>query len=204
MRRFRDVLWRLPIFIAAWLGILAIKIPTALLGFFVVPILYFYRKKEYNEVPKIFTPWQNPEDWKGRLMGTEHSIPQWWINEMGTSFWSFYKYHAIRNPANGLRNFDFIDLDMDQDKIEYWTPKYLEHYDPWYTKGNPKNYGYIAWQGWMAGVKFVHHWNENRHLEFKFGWRVTPGDAVNGYSETSQRWNHGAGFASKFLPYRES
>jgi hypothetical protein len=188
-----------------WIINILIKLPTMLLGFFIIPILYLYRHREFDDVPKIFLPWQNPEDWKGCLKGTEHSIPQWWVNEMGTGFWAFYKYHAIRNPANGLRNFDFIDLDLEQDKIYYWTPRYLQSYEPNYmTKNGVKSAGYVCWQGWMAGVKFVHVWNAERHFVFKFGWRVEPRDAIDGYKETSQRWHDGAGFASKFLPYRET
>lgn len=199
-----DVLWRFPIFLANWIGNIAIKLPTLFAGFIMVIPLYFYRKRAFDEVPKIFLPWQNPEDWNDRIMGTENSIPQWWVNEMGTGFWSFYKYHAIRNPANGLRNFDFIDLDLKEGEIYYWTPTYYKHYAPWYVgKYNIKTCGYIAWQGWKAGVEIIHIWNDERYFVFKFGWRVCPRDAVEGYSETSHRWQHGAGFASKFLPYRK-
>lgn len=199
-----DVLWRSPIFLANWIGNIAIKLPTLFAGFIMVIPLYFYRKRAFDEVPKIFLPWQNPEDWNDRIMGTENSIPQWWVNEMGTGFWSFYKYHAIRNPANGLRNFDFIDLDLKEGEIYYWTPTYYKHYAPWYVgKYNIKTCGYIAWQGWKAGVEIIHIWNDERYFVFKFGWRVCPRDAVEGYSETSHRWQHGAGFASKFLPYRK-
>ena len=205
-KSFWDALWRLPIFLAVWIGMIAIKLPTLLLGFIMVALLYPYRKREFDQVPKIFLPWQNPEDWVGGISGTEHSIPQWWINEMGSGFWSWYKYHAIRNPANGLRNFDFVDLDLVQDEIHFWTPEYLKYYEPWWMlKEHPeiKTYGYIAWQGWRAGIKIEHIWNDKRYFSFKFGWRVEPRDAVEGYRETSHRWKLGAGFASKFLPYRE-
>lgn len=229
MKKLKDVVWRLPIFFIMWLINVLIKLPTAISGFFIIPILYLYRHKNFDQVPNIFLPWHNPEDWKGELHGTEHSLPRWWINEpiedikitlfgkefilrkarehRGFGFWSFYKYHAIRNPANGLRNFDFIDLDLEQDKIHYWTPRYLRYYEPWHVKkleNPPKTFGYICWQGWMAGIKIVHIWNEIRHFVFKFGWRVEPRDAEEGFSKTSQRWEDGAGFASKFLPYRES
>lgn len=235
-----DDLWRLPLFIVVWIGLVAIKLPTMFAGGIVVPFLYKYRKRPFDEVPKVFLPWQNPEDWNDGIAGTEHSLPKWWINEpvddikipllkivirkaredRGFGFWSWYKYHAVRNPANGLRNFDFVDLELEQDKVKYLTPQYLKYYEPWYTRSNngPKNYGYIAWQGYRAGVKFVHIWptlekdikifkwtlfkEGLRHFEFKFGWRVEPRDAVEGYDAKSHRWHHGAGFASKFLPYR--
>ena len=198
------MIWRTPIFLANWIGNIAIKLPTLIAGFIMVIPLYFYRKRPFDDVPKIFLPWQNPEDWNDRMMGTEHSLPSWWVKQMGSGFWSFYKYHAIRNPANGLRNFDFIDLDLKEGEISYWTPKYFKHYAPWYiSKYNENTCLYVAWQGWKAGIEIIHIWSDERYFVFKFGWRVCPRDAVEGYSETSHRWKHGAGFASKFLPYRK-
>ena len=197
---------KLPIFILLWLGFAAIKLPTMFLGFIVTPILYLYRKREFDDVPKVFLPWQNPEDWNGGPEGTEDSLPQWWINSEGSTFSSWYHYHAIRNPANGLRNFEALDLDLKKEEIKYYTPHYLKYYEPWYTRKDPnlpKTYGYIAWQGFKAGMKFVHIWNEERHLVIKFGWRVEPRDAVEGIDPSGQRAIEGAGFASKFLFYRE-
>jgi len=223
----KELIKKLPGFLAMWALNVLIKVPTILLGTVMVPLLYLYRKKPFDKVPSIFLPWQNPEDWNDGINGTENSLPRWWINQpvdavtfkiwkwsftlikarehRGFGFWAWFKYHAIRNPANGLRNFDFIDLDLKQEEIHYWTPKYLTSYEPWpYLKRKgPRTCWYIAWQGYMAGVKFVHVWNEKRYFEFKFGWRVEPRDAVDGYRESSHRWNHGAGFATKLLPYRE-
>lgn len=198
--------FKLPVFILVWLGFVSIKLPTALLGFVVTPILYLYRKRSFDDVPKVFLPWQNPEDWNDGPEGTEHSLPEWWVRSEGSTFSSWYHYHAIRNPANGLRNFEFFDLDLNKNEIHYRTPFYLKYYEPWYTRKDtslPKTYGYIAWQGWRAGIKFVHVWNEDRHLVFKFGWRVEPRDAITGPDPEGQRAIEGAGFATKFIPYRE-
>lgn len=205
-KSFKDVAWRLPGFLVVWLFFMAMKIGFVLHGFVMVALLYFYRKRKFDDVPQIFLPWQNPEDWVGGINGTEHSLPQWWINKEGTGFYSWWKYHAIRNPANGLRNFDFVDLDLEQDKIHYWTPEYLKYYEQWYLQKyapDLKTYGYIAWQGWRAGLKIEHIWNAKRYFVFKFGWRLEPRDAEEGYKKNSHRWNLGAGFASKFLPFRE-
>jgi hypothetical protein len=201
----KELIKKLPGFLAMWALNVLIKVPTILLGTIMVPLLYLYRKKPFDKVPSVFLPWQNPEDWNDGINGTENSLPRWWINREGDNFKSWFKYHAIRNPANGLRNFDFIDLDLKQEEIHYCTPQYLTSYEPWpYLKRKgPRTCWYIAWQGYMAGVKFVHVWNEERYFEFKFGWRVEPRDAVDGYRESSHRWNHGAGFATKLLPYRE-
>ena len=204
-RKLKHVLVRFPIFLLMWIINIGIKIPTILLGFLMVALLYKYRKRPFDEVPKVFLPWQNPEDWNDRMYGTENSLPEWWVKRMGgDGFWPFYKYHAIRNPANGLRNFDFIDLDLKEGEIEYWTPEYLRHYAPWFKDvEHNKTYIYVAWQGWKAGIDIMHIWNSERYFTFIFGWRVCPRDAVEGYDEKSHRWKLGAGFASKFLPYRK-
>jgi hypothetical protein len=196
--------WRLPLFFLVWIVIIAIKLPTALVGPFVVPVLYKYRHKKFNDVPWIFRPWQNPEDWADGPEGTLHSLPQWWINENGFGFWAWFHYHAIRNPANGLRNFEWIDLEPVPEKIKFWTPQYLRWYEPKYMRTNGvKSAGYICWQGWRMGCKYVRVWNDERHLQFKFGWRIGPNDALGHMDPDGQRALDGAGFATKFLPYRE-
>jgi len=200
----KDALRRMPAFLSMWVVIIAIKIPTALAGPIVVPILYAYRKRNFDDVPKVFRPWQNPEDWLGGPEGTEHSLPQWWINEKGIGFWSWWHYHAIRNPANGLRNFEWIDLEPVPEEIKYWTPYYLRRYEPnAMRKANLKNAGYICWQGLRMGCKYVHVWGPDRHFVFKFGWRIGPNDALGYMDPDGQRAIDGAGFATKLLPYRE-
>jgi hypothetical protein len=197
---------KLPLFIIVWALYVPLKLSILLLGLVVTPILYLYRKRSLDDVPGVFLPWQNPEDWNGGPEGTEHSLPQWWVEQEGVGFWSWYKYHAIRNPANGLRNIEFLDLDIKPDEIDFWTPKYLKYYEPWWTrKHHPelKNYGYVCWQGLRAGMKFVHLWNDKRHFVIKFGWRIEPRDKKEGPDPDGQRAIEGAGFASKLLPYRE-
>ena len=236
-----------PLFFLYWLGFAAIKLPTAILGFLVVPFLYSYRHKEFDEVPKVFLPWQNPEDWKGGHRGTEHSLPNWWIKEpvddikipllkivirkareaRGFGFWSWYKYHAIRNPANGLRNFESLDLDIMPTLVEHYTDAtsrkleagYRLRYEPTtMRKDGVKTAWYIAWQGYQAGVKVVHVWPDlkkdikilkwtllkagPRHFVFKFGWRIEPKDRDIPIDPNGTRVDD-AGFASKFLPYRK-
>ena len=196
---------RLPLFILVWIGFIAIKLPTALLGLIVVPVLYRYRHRPFDDVPKIFTPWLNPEDWHGGHRGTEHSLPKWWIKENGTDFKSWFRYHAIRNPANGLRNFEAIDLDIKPSEVWFVTTgeKYRDRYEPVsMRKDGVKFAAYLAWQGLQAGCKVVYVWNEKRHFVFKFGWRIEPRDRFMPIDPNGTRVDD-AGFASKFLPYRE-
>lgn len=160
--------WR----VLPWVGMLMIKVPTVLAGFLVIPLLYLYRHRNFDDVPKIFLPWQNPEDWVDGPEGTEHSLPQWWVNREGSGFYSWWHYHAVRNPANGLRNYEWVDLEIVPDKVKFWTPEYLRFYEPWHTrKHHPelKSYGYICWQDWRMGVKFVHIWPD---LERDIVWRI--------------------------------
>ena len=204
----KDALIRAPVFLLVWVGMLALKIPTALLGFVVVPFLYPYRARDYEDLPFWTRLHANPEDWTGGPEGVEgKSLPLWWVRREGSGFWSFYRYHAIRNPANGIRSIEALDLDIIQDKIRYWTPRYLPYYEPWYLRREfemeLRSCGYICWQGWKAGAKFVYLWSPSRHFVFKFGWRVEPRDAHEPLDPDGQRAQEGAGFASKLLPYRE-
>lgn len=196
--------WRLAVFVPVWALFLAIKIPTLVAGLVVVPFLYRYRAVDYADLPWFTRPWANFEDHQGGIHGVPGaSLPQWWIDREGAGFWSFYRYHAIRNPANGLRSFEWLDLDVEQERVRYWTPRYLAFYEPFYArplKVGPRSYGYIAWQGVRAGVKFVHHWNAERHLVFKFGWRVEPRDAHE--APRAPELSDDAGFATKLLLYR--
>jgi hypothetical protein len=203
---------RLPIFILVWLAFLAIKIPVSLLGVLVVPLLYGYRSLHFQDVPKIFTPWLNPEDWSGGPEGVwGYSLPEWWLLKEGSGFKSFFRYHAIRNPANGLRGIEFLDLDIKPDLIKYYTPRYFRYYEPWFLRrleSEPKTAWYLCWQGWRAGFKFVHLWKDDkrgnpRHFVFKFGWRIEPRDQKEGPDPDGQRAREGAGFASKLIPYRK-
>lgn len=197
---------RLPVFIIVWLGFIAIKLPTAILGFFVVPILYRYRHRPFSKVPKVFLPWQNPEDWNDGPQGTPESVPKWWVKERGgVTFWDWYKYHAIRNPANGLRNFEAIDLDPNPEKIQYVSTgkTYRKSYEPTSMRRDGVKFAaYLCWQGLQAGCKIVYVWNDKRHLVFKFGWRIEPADKHRPFDPKGIRIND-TGFASKFLPYRE-
>lgn len=196
---------KLPVFILLWIAFLVIKIPTIIVGAFVVPLLWPYRNTLYDDLPWWTRPWSNPEDWMGGPQGFQNSLPAWWVKREGSDFKAFWRYHAIRNPANGLRSFEYLDLDIDKDKVEYVTNGYLKFYEPWYMRDyNPevKTYWYVCWQGYRAGLKFVHHWNEDKHVVIKFGWRIEPRDSIAGPDPKGTRAK-GAGFATKALFYRD-
>lgn len=200
-------LGRAPAFLLLWAMFIAIKVPTALAGFIVVPFMWRYRATDRDDVPRVFLPWLNPEDWHGGSeyqRGRSHnSLPQWWIDRHGISRRSFYRYHAIRNPANGLRNFELLDLEIEPSRLRYWTPRYLRHYEPWHMRPTRvTSGGYICWQGLRAGCKYVRLWDAEHHFVFKFGWRIEPRDAHEGPDPDGERALDGAGFASKLLPYR--
>ena len=191
---------KLPIFILMWLMMIVIKIPTALLGFVMIPLLYPYRNDHYDTLPWWTRPWANPEDWEGYGNGN-NSLPNWWVISRGNTFKNFYRYHAVRNPANGLRSFEILDLDIVPEKVRYKTDLVLSRYEADIARDlNEKTIGYFAWQGFRAGFKVVHIWNDERHLNIMFGWRIEPSDAV---SKADNIGIHDASFASKFLFYRE-
>lgn len=192
----------LPIGWIVWWAIqVAVKLPTVLLGFLMVALLYPFRDTNLEDMPWWSKPWVNPEDWTGGFLGNTSSIPGWWRVRMGRGFWSFYKYHAIRNPADGLRNFPKWNLRINKDMVHYWTPKYFEHYEPWHDR-TPGWRGYAAWQSVWLGVK-VQWIRENSYSEFKFGFRVEPRDAHHDLLDSSARKRFGASFATKLIPNRK-
>jgi len=194
--------FKVPVFVTLWATYLIIKIPTALLGSLVVPLLWAYKNTEYSDLPFWTKPWANPEDWEGGPSTYENSLPKWWVTSKGGGFFSFFHYHAIRNPANGLRSFELLDLDIDPEKVEFVTNQEFIRYEPNTLRAwNRKTSWYFAWQGWHAGMKFIHIWGPDRHTVIKFGWRVEPSDA--NATDIEAIGMEDASFASKVLLYRK-
>lgn len=191
--------------ILLWGMSFSIKAVTALLGALTVPLMYRYRYTNLEKVPSIFLPWLNPEDWQNGTQQYDGSLPTWWIQRMGDGFWAFYKYHAIRNPADGLRNFKLLNCQINPDKIEFVTDKFRKFYEPWWRTVDdsvPRVQWYICWQGVWAGVKL--QWiRKKTYTEFKLGFRIEPNDTVDGPDPNGSRALHGASFASKLILNRE-
>ena len=186
-----------------WALIICIKIPTALLGFVMVPLLYKYRNTLYKDLPFWTRPWANPEDWRGQSPDGNDvgSLPRWWIKREGDDFKAWYRYHAIRNPANGLRSFEWLDCDIIPEKVKFKTNRYMDRYDVSKIRElNLKTVWYIAWVGNRMGLEVIHIWNDERHFNIKLGWRIEPNDM---YGDVSKLGMRNASFASKILPFRE-
>lgn len=216
-----SIVIRLPMFVLMWAGFIAIKVPTALLGFVLVPFLYRYRLDWYESLPPWTRPWANPEDWYMARPANKpeyESLPWWWVKAHGTGFWSWYKYHAVRNPANGLRSFEWLDLDVDPARVDYRASVYLDSYEPGLVEAlGKRTAAYIAWQGIKAGIQIIHVWPDlqrdidlwllgtipagPKYLVIKFGWRVHPCDKENP-AMRDRALAEDSGFAGKVLPYR--
>ena len=202
-------MYKLPAFVLLWILFIAIKLPTAILGLLVTPLLYRYRSTAYVRLPLWSRPWANPEDWLGGPNHYVDSLPRWWVESKGNTFKMWYLYHAIRNPANGLRSYELLDLTIVPEKVRFIRSKNFTEYR--YdlpairaALGLGKTVWYFAWQGLQAGFKIVHVWEDDvlgtpRHMDIKFGWRVEPSDATNLTNNLGMR---DASFASKFLFYR--
>ena len=193
------VKWIIP-GIVWWIFNLVLKLLVLIPGYFVVPILWRYRHTHIVDMPWWSMPWVNPEDWNGGFLGNIDSLPVWWKSREGNDFWAFYKYHARRNPADGLRNFKWLQLWIDKDKVYYWTPKYFNHYEVWYER-TPGWRGYIAGQKFWVGIKI--QWvRKKSYSEVKLGFRVEPADAKRELPDSSARKHLGASMASKIKWYR--
>lgn len=187
---------RLPLWILMWLVQLVFKLPMWALGFAVMPLMYQKRYTPLDQLKWYQKLFANPEDWQGGHLNYSGSVPTWYRNKFPdkSEFYQFYRYHAVRNPADGLRNIKWLQLWIEPEKVRFKTPLYLKHYEAWYHDA-PGVYWYVAWQGVYAGLKVL--WVEkDKYTEFKFGFRVTPADC-EGLSDTSARKALGASMASK-------
>jgi hypothetical protein len=181
-----------------------LSVPLQILGFFVVPLLWRYRKVDlpsmltYN---KWATLWVNPEDWTAGWRGHPpeyECLPKNFREDGWKGFWGFYRYHALRNRAHGLRNYSWWSVKLKEGEIEYLTPKKLHSYGDWWIwkRENPKagdKYWYFAWQGRKIGFKCIRYFEfrgKLRYYQCKFGWRIGPYDA-HGRIESSHRWQRG-------------
>lgn len=196
-------MYRLLFFIPTWIVYLFfIKLPTILLGLVMVAFLYRYRKTDYADLPWWTRPWSNLEDWQGGDPGYgEESLPWWWIKREGLGFKSFYKYHAIRNGADGLRSFAPFVVHVDPRRIRYSTETYLLWYEPWKLRElGLKSALYLCWQGWKAGLKWVYIHDEVNHTVLKLGWRIEPKYKSLTYEDVEgDKLLQTRSFATKFL-----
>lgn len=207
--RSTEALLKLVPFLVLWVSMIVLKLVTTIAGLVVVATMYRLRNTHINVMRhrwKILLPWVNPEDWYGGPKGVDGvSLPQWWIDREGISFKSWWWYHAIRNPANGLRNFEMLDLDIDMKRVRYVTGHYCRMYEPSSIRNRVVKAGrntiwYLAWQGWKASFKIVHIWNAERHLQIRIGWKVEPRDSKSPVMDPVR--SEDAGFSFKVLPYR--
>ena len=157
---------------------------VTLIGFFVTPILSLYRDVHYADLPWWTKPWANPEDWKGQNLNNVGSLPGWWPPLHGSGFWSFFRYHAYRNPASGLRSIPLFSMDLitDRDKIQYDTPYYLDYYNPKYVReAGLKSARFWCWVGWKGCFRYVRIWSPTRSMNIRIGWKVEPAFKVKGW-----------------------
>lgn len=199
-----STLLKVPVWIGLWLLVMAVKLPTALMGTFMVPFLYKYREVDYKDLPWWTRPWANPEDWHGALGSWgEESLPWWWIKREGRGFKSWYTYHAIRNPANGLRSYSLFSANIDPEKLRYKRNSYhgAKYWPHQIRSSGHSTAWHVTWQGFKMGMEIVHIWNAERHLVIKLGFRMEPRDVAIPKGLDLGMTN--ASFASKFLLYRK-
>ena len=179
---------KLPIFIMIWLVMIAIKICWIPTGWIAIPFLWKYRYTSYSRLPKWTKPWANLEDWTGQPNHHMASLPKWWVLKHGIGFWSFYRYHAGRNGADGIRSFKLLDLNLFDGNIKYVTPFYMDRYEPIdMRKADKRGVGYFCWQGWQAGMKWLWIWSDTHHASIKIGWRVEPRHSKSITNKEEQR-----------------
>lgn len=187
---------------ALWHGLRSL--PYTLAGYVITPFLYKYRAEPYAALvaakPRL-SAWINPEDWTGgwREFPAEYGCIPPDLQEDFKGAWGFYRYHALRNAAGGLKAADWHNLPLTGPIYAVESEAGIKSYEDWwlwkYRKPEPgKSYWYVAWQGKHAGFKYIRYFSLRGTLYFyecKLGWRIVPQDS-GGRIEGSHRWEHGA------------
>lgn len=159
------------------------KVPVHILGWFIVPFMWFFREVPYEKMRNsLLAPWVNPEDWTGgyRNFPPEYNCVPRDIYDGKQGFLQFYLYHAFRNGADGLRNFEWHLCRYDHDKMHIV-----------YDDGT--GYNFTIRQGKYVSIQRRY----GKHM-LKVGWRMNLRDIREGYDPKSIRWNHGSSVASSF------
>ncbi len=190
-----------------WQHFLTLLLMPTVQGFFVVPFMYRLRNTPYADLPWWTRLHANLEDWHGTISanGTD-SLPRWWIDKHGTGFWSFMRYHALRNSADGLRSFPLLALKVEQENVraKIWG-KALSQYKPDNMEVEGLRWvAYFCWQegSVKCGFKFVRIWNDKYYTEIKWGWRVKPTDAHARYTFRGRYLKDHLAFTTATRPYR--
>lgn len=191
---------RLVVSVPMWVRNFAMKAVLAFTGLVMVAAVYKYRNTDYAQLPAWVKPWANPEDWQGGVLNYAGSVPRWYHKKWPdkSEFYKFYRYHAIRNPGDGLRGYRWSQLHIEPSKAGYWTPKYMRSYEARHADEGDKVLGYIAWQGWYCGMKWL-FLGKKKYVEFKWGFRIEPRDVEEGLPDTSVRKKIGASMATKLV-----
>jgi hypothetical protein len=181
-----ELIIRLPIMLLWWVVQIAIKLPWMIIGLVAIPFTFKYRNVPLNDLPWYIKMFANPEDQPGGYPGYLDSFPNFWHNRMKVEGWSLryahWHYHAIRNPADGLRNIPWLNVIPKPEKIKFVTRRYYRHYEPRLINTFGEKFAYyFCWQGFWLGM----------HDSYEIN--IDP----NG-----TRAQIGASMATKFLPYR--
>ena len=165
-------------------GMLLLKILITLLGLVVVPFMLLTKDR-----PKwLWRPWSNPTD--------GNDGPSWWSryakNHWFAKHFPRYWWCAIRNPANGLRTYNALTVDVDNYKYKgNGFPV-----NPAELRETGKKVGWFyAWQGVYSGFWVCIVWNKTHHAKIRIGWKIVP-------SYLNEWRPEKAGFAASILPYR--
>lgn len=182
-----------------------ISLPFEIVGLAVVAYIYRYRDVDLAHMKTLHKwamPWVNPEDWTGGWRGFkpgDNCVPAD-MREEFSGFWGFYRYHALRNRAHGLRNYSWYNAKMKEGEIEYVTPDYCKAYSDWWLFKNRdlkpgSRFWFVSWQGFYCSYKYIRYFSfrgKLYYIHWQAGWRIKPVDAEEGYKESSMRWKYGA------------
>lgn len=186
-----ELLFKLPLFVSAWVTMAVIRIPLTVIGWVALPIAL--RSVEYERLPKWAWIWGNDED---GLDG-----PPWYRNRNPDWSKNFRRYIWLgwRNRVHNLREVRWIKLKLVPSKVRYVGSSLdINPSNARFSKN--KIVWHLAWQGFLrSGFWIIWAWKKDRHSRFFIGWKVRPHHklGVSGYAF------NGVGYGFQFLPFRK-
>ena len=195
------------------LGLLAVKLATAIVGLLVVAVALPFRTGETKQLhsshnysyewgvvtlPKWAWLWSNDSD------GSLGDSRGWWAANtiFGLNHQSFFAqwwWLCIRNPANNLRYTKLMSCDVSKAEITCEGASFV--------RDKPDGAGSQFVTAEVGGRKYyglyvVHQWSDTRAFVLRIGFKVEPRHAATNWDKESPHKRH-KGFTFRISPYNE-
>jgi len=184
-------MWRLRILygIPIWIIMLPVKPVFILLGYVMIPIATLCRAYEmtearppghpkhydgdkYNFTWKIMKPWDN---WSDGIANRNYF-------QYDSFFWQVFRWSAVRNSANGLREMPLVSLKIKAFKVKYvgslGLPKVSDNIVTYPAYKGRFPHWYFCWHGPYTCFLWQFKLSENHMRRLWIGFKMKPQDLL--------------------------